>query len=44
MQTIRLHNGVEMPQAWAPFAEGMNGMFTNPELKGIAETYGKTVA
>lgn len=33
-----------MPQAWAPFAEGMNGMFTNPVLKGIAEWYGKTVA
>ena len=33
-----------VPQAWAPFAEGMNGMFTNPVLKGIAERYGKTVA
>lgn len=31
-------------QAWAPFAEGMNGMFTNPALKGIAEAHGKTVA
>ena len=24
-----------VPQAWAPFAEGMNCMFTNPILKGI---------
>lgn len=31
-------------QAWAPFAEGMNGMFTNPTLKTIAGKYGKTVA
>ena len=33
-----------VPQAWAPFAEGMNGMFTNPVLKGIADRHGKTVA
>ena len=33
-----------VPQAWAPFAEGMNGMFTNPVLKNIAERHGKTVA
>lgn len=33
-----------VPQAWAPFAEGMNGMFTNPVLKGIAEAHGKSVA
>ena len=33
-----------VPQAWAPFAEGMNDMFTNPVLKGIAERHGKTVA
>lgn len=32
------------PQAWAPFAEGMNGMFTNPVLKGIAAEHGKSVA
>lgn len=30
-------------QAWAPFAEGMNGMFTNPVLKRIASAHGKTV-
>lgn len=33
-----------VPQAWAPFAEGMNNMFTNPVLAGIAAEYGKTVA
>ena len=33
-----------VPQAWAPFAEGMNRMFTNPVLKGIADRHGKTVA
>ena len=33
-----------VPQAWAPFAEGMNGMFANPTLKHIAEEHGKTVA
>lgn len=33
-----------VPQAWAPFAEGMNDMFTNSVLKGIAEAHGKSVA
>lgn len=32
------------PQAWAPFAEGMNGMFTNPVLSKIAAEHGKSVA
>lgn len=31
-------------QAWAPFAEGLNGMFTNPVLSKIAKSYGKSVA
>lgn len=31
------------PTAWAPFAEGLNGMFTNPVLKVIASEHGKTV-
>ena len=31
-------------EAWAPFAEGMNGMFTNPVLSKIAEAHGKSVA
>ena len=33
-----------VPQAWAPFAEGMNGMFTNKELQDISVRYGKSVA
>ena len=32
------------PQAWAPFAEGMKGMFTEPVLQEIAGKYGKTPA
>ncbi|SCJ10348.1 Uncharacterized oxidoreductase YtbE [uncultured Clostridium sp.] len=35
--------GVQL-QAWAPFAEGRNGMFTNPELKIIGDKYNKSVA
>lgn len=31
------------PQAWAPFAEGLKGMFAEPVLMEIAEKYGKTV-
>lgn len=33
-----------VPQAWAPFAEGMNGMFSNAVLTGIADRHGRTVA
>ena len=29
-------------EAWAPFAEGKNGIFTNPVLSAIGEKYGKT--
>lgn len=32
------------PQGWAPFAEGLKGMFTEPVLKEIAAKHGKTVA
>lgn len=35
--------GVQM-EAWAPFGEGRGGMFELPELKFIAQKYGKTVA
>lgn len=35
--------GVQM-EAWAPFGEGRGGMFDLPELKAIAQKYGKTVA
>lgn len=31
-------------QAWAPFAEGKNGMFENQDLKTIGEKYNKSVA
>lgn len=32
--TILREYGI-VPQAWAPFAEGMNGMFTNPGLTSL---------
>lgn len=35
--------GVQL-EAWAPFGEGRGGMFSLPELKEIAEKYGKTTA
>ena len=31
-------------ESWGPFAEGKNGLFTNPVLKNIAEKHGKSVA
>ena len=31
-------------EAWAPFAEGLKGMFTEPVLLEIAQKYGKTPA
>ncbi len=31
-------------EAWAPFAEGQNGIFQNEVLAGIADKHGKTVA
>lgn len=31
------------PEGWAPFAEGLKGMFTEPVLQKIAEKHGKTV-
>lgn len=30
--------------SWGPFAEGRNGLFSNPVLAGIGEKYGKSVA
>ena len=30
-------------EEWAPFAEGKNGVFTNPVLTAIAERHGKSV-
>ena len=35
--------GVRM-EAWAPFAEGRNGLFTNPVLEQIGKKHGKSVA
>jgi 2,5-diketo-D-gluconate reductase A len=35
--------GVQM-EAWAPFAEGRNGLFTNPVLEQIGKKHRKTVA
>lgn len=32
------------PEAWGPFAEGKNGLFTNPVLEGIGRKHGKSVA
>jgi 2,5-diketo-D-gluconate reductase A len=31
-------------EAWAPFAEGRNGLFTNPVLEQIGGKHGKSVA
>lgn len=31
------------PEAWAPFAEGRNSLFSNPVLVDIAQRYGKSV-
>lgn len=42
-QAFLRENGVQI-QAWAPFAEGRNDMFTNPVLEEIAGKHGKTVA
>lgn len=33
-----------IPEAWAPFAEGKNDIFTNPVLEKIGNKYGKSVA
>lgn len=35
--------GIQL-EAWAPFGEGRGGMFDLPQLKAIAEKYGKTAA
>ena len=36
-------HGIQM-EAWAPFAEGRHGLFTNATLAGIGKKYNKTVA
>lgn len=42
-QTFNQKYNVQL-QAWAPFAEGKNGMFENQDLKTIGEKYNKSVA
>ncbi len=32
------------PEAWGPFAEGKNGLFTNEVLQTIADKHGKSIA
>lgn len=46
-QTEAIKNMQELsiqPEAWGPFAEGSNGIFTNPVLTAIAQKYHKTTA
>lgn len=42
-QELLVKEGVQL-EAWAPFAEGKNGLFTNPVLPGIGDAHGKSVA
>ena len=42
-QEVNNKYGVQL-QAWAPFAEGRNGMFDNLTLQSIGDKYGKSVA
>ncbi len=39
-----LHDEGIAVEAWAPFAEGKNGIFKNPILTKISDKYGKSVA
>jgi len=42
-QQILQEYGVQ-PEAWGPFAEGKNGLFTNELLQSIGEKHGKSIA
>lgn len=42
-QKFLMDNNVQI-EAWGPFAEGMNGVFSNEVLSAIATKYNKTVA
>ena len=42
LEYLRQH-GVQM-EAWVPFAEGRNGLFTNATLASIGNKYNKTIA
>lgn len=41
-QELMREHGVQI-QAWGGFAQGKNGLFTNPVLSGIAQKHGKSV-
>ncbi|WP_371614025.1 aldo/keto reductase [Streptomyces sp. NBC_00454] len=41
-QELMREHGVQI-QAWGGFAQGKNGLFTNPVLSGIAQSHGKSV-
>jgi 2,5-diketo-D-gluconate reductase A len=42
-QQLMREHGVQI-ESWGPFAEGKNGLFTNPVLTEIGAGYGKSVA
>ncbi len=42
-QKVLQEYGVQ-PEAWGPFAEGKNDLFTNPVLESIGNKHGKSVA
>jgi 2,5-diketo-D-gluconate reductase A len=42
-QKVLQEYGVQ-PEAWGPFAEGKNDLFTNPVLQSIGNKHGKSVA
>lgn len=42
-QDLMRERGVQI-ESWGPFAEGKNGIFTNPILTAIGEAHGKSVA
>lgn len=42
-QAVLQEYGVQA-EAWGPFAEGKNGLFTNDVLQSIAQKHGKSVA
>lgn len=41
-QALMAERGVQL-ESWGPFAEGRNGLFTNPILVDVATAHGKTV-
>jgi 2,5-diketo-D-gluconate reductase A len=42
-QALMVERGVQI-ESWGPFAEGKNGLFTNPILSEIGDAHGKAVA